>query len=521
MLWAARARDGKWKQHDWRWNFDLTFKEIYGNLVLKDGIERPAVKLAVTDPTDSGETRELTCLTQTWDVDFTLDTCIDIEANDLVMRATIPDKSWFAIGFGAKMENTDMIGWHAENGVGYTKDYWSTSYGTPREDASQDVKDDSPPTFDAVTNKMTFVTRRSLDTGDTGEDFLIEPNSILPMSWAYKRGTSDFKKHDERGVWSLAVSRDGVITDGGLDVTELLRNDEYEQHGLWMWGAWFVCGLTLLTTKRYIKKFWMAMQMLHSLLGIFVLLVTVIFAMKVSKGGLFTGDFHNILGSAFMIITILGALTGFTASAVMRFYNGEKDWSVQEKHELVGKIHRYAGYTMLFLGNVTLATGISHYYGNILMGDTRKALGPLSLMVFVLLVAIFETIYRLRNRYSLRQIKPEKLEGDKKPSRRSLTSEEVEEAVKAGQKLVIYDNLVLDTADYYHMHPGGKFNILHNIGRDITKFFNGAYILVNDKKNKPYTHSAAALDIIKGMIIGDLNGQSRIKDEKFRLFDKK
>ena len=63
MLWAIRARDGRWKQHDWRWNFDLTYKEVYGNLVLKDGIERPAVKLAVTDPIDSGVERELTCLT--------------------------------------------------------------------------------------------------------------------------------------------------------------------------------------------------------------------------------------------------------------------------------------------------------------------------------------------------------------------------------------------------------------------------------------------------------------------------
>ena len=146
MLWAIRARDGRWKQHDWRWNFELTYKEEYGNLVLKDGIERPAVKLAVTDPVDSGVKRELTCLTQTWDVDFTLDSCIDIESNDLVLRATIPDGSWFAIGFGAKMPNTDMIGWHAENGVGITKDYWSDGYGTPREDASSDVRDESPPT---------------------------------------------------------------------------------------------------------------------------------------------------------------------------------------------------------------------------------------------------------------------------------------------------------------------------------------------------------------------------------------
>ena len=30
------------------------------------------------------------------------------------------------------------------------------------------------------------------------------------------------------GVWSLAIAKDGVITDGGLDVTEMLRNSDYE-----------------------------------------------------------------------------------------------------------------------------------------------------------------------------------------------------------------------------------------------------------------------------------------------------
>ena len=162
---------------------------------------------------------------------------------------------------------------------------------------------------------------------------------------------------------------------------------------------------------------------------------------------------------------------------------------------------------MLFISNVTIATGIGHYYEDILQGDSRKVLGPLSLLTFVLLVAIFETIYRLRNRYSLRHIKPED-PASTNPKRRNLTAEDVDLAIEAGQKLMIYDNFVIDTKTYYEMHPGGKFNLLHNIGRDITKFFNGAYILVNDKKNKPHTHSAAALDIVKGMIIGVLDGQS-------------
>jgi len=339
------------------------------------------------------------------------------------------------------------------------------------------LKDDSAPVFDEATQKMVFITRRPLDTGDTGQDYLIELPSVIPMSYAYKSGTANFMKHDSRGVWSLAIDRGGVISDGGLDVKELLRNEDYEQHGLWMWGLWFVCGLGLLVTKRYVKKHWMSMQMIHSLLGMFVMIATIIFAMKVADFDLSDGGFHNYLGTVFLFISILGSLTGFVASSVKKFYSGDKSWSVQEKGEIVGKIHRYAGYIMLLLGNITLATGIGHYFNDILAGDSRKSLGPLSLLTFVLLVAIFETIYRLRNRYSLRQIKTDE---SQKSKRRNFTAEDLDHAVQSGQKLCMYDNLVIDLADYIDLHPGGKFNLKHNIGRDITKFFNGAYILVND-----------------------------------------
>ena len=258
------------------------------------------------------------CLTTTWALDFTLDTCLDVAVGDIVFRTIIPNNSWFAIGFGTKMVNTDMIGWFVDNKVGSTRDLWSTGYGQPADDLQNDVKDDSPPTFDEVTGKMTFITRRPLDTGDASEDYLIELNSILAMSYAFKRGTGKFEMHGENdmGVWSLAIAKDGVITDGGLDVREMLRNSDYEEHGLWMWGAWFVCGLGLLITKRYVKKFWMPMHLLHVVLGGFVLIVTIIFAMKVSKGFFQDGGFHNTLGSVFLIITILGALTGSIAAGV-------------------------------------------------------------------------------------------------------------------------------------------------------------------------------------------------------------
>ena len=84
-----------------------------------------------------------------------------------MFRATVPDNSWLAIGFGNTMTNTDMISWQVTNGVGKTRDYWSNSHSTPQLDRISNLKDEVAPLFDATTKTMTFVTRRPLDTGDT------------------------------------------------------------------------------------------------------------------------------------------------------------------------------------------------------------------------------------------------------------------------------------------------------------------------------------------------------------------
>ena len=80
--------------------------------------------------------------------------------------------------------------------------------------------------------------------------------------------------------------------------------------------------------------------------------------------------------------------------------------------------------------------------------------------------------------------------------------EQVAAMVAAGKKLVLLDNLVLDLNGFERVHPGGKFNLTHNLGRDISKFFYGGYQLVNEKGKSPHTHSQAALDILPRMVIG-------------------
>ena len=154
---------------------------------------------------------------------------------------------------------------------------------------------------------------------------------------------------------------------------------------------------------------------------------------------------------------------------------------------------------MLFVGNAAIMTGVGHYFGDRLKGDERRVLGIFSFVVFCILVAIFEAVFRIRNKYSMGHVTtPTKGNGKSVV----LTQQDIDKQINLGKSLVIFDNLVLDLNGYERLHPGGKFNLKHNIGRDISKFFFGGYSLVNIPKRIPHHHSQAALDIVKTLVVG-------------------
>jgi cytochrome b involved in lipid metabolism len=57
--------------------------------------------------------------------------------------------------------------------------------------------------------------------------------------------------------------------------------------------------------------------------------------------------------------------------------------------------------------------------------------------------------------------------------------------IKFGAQYVILDDLVIDVKDFQFQHPGGKFVIQQNIGRDISKFFYGGYSMEDNLGPKP------------------------------------
>ena len=149
------------------------------------------------------------------------------------------------------------------------------------EDNTNSLVDLTAPSYDDATNKITFITRRALDTGDSGQDFLVPIGKELPMSYGFVSGSAAWRQHDDKGVWTIKVLADGIVVEGDLDITDLLRVDEFEQHGWWMWSAWYIVGLLLLVTKRYAKKTWTLSHYLHAVLGYFILIVTIVWAFKV------------------------------------------------------------------------------------------------------------------------------------------------------------------------------------------------------------------------------------------------
>jgi cytochrome b involved in lipid metabolism len=87
--------------------------------------------------------------------------------------------------------------------------------------------------------------------------------------------------------------------------------------------------------------------------------------------------------------------------------------------------------------------------------------------------------------------------------------EEFEQRVMKGDNLMILDDLVLDVKGFEEFHPGGKWLIEHNIGRDISKFFYGGYKLDNKVDTKGWAHTNFARKMVNSMIIAKLtkNGE--------------
>ena len=200
----------------------------------------------------------------------------------------------------------------------------------------------------------------------------------------------------------------------------------------------------------------------------------------------------------------------------MMGYSKDKAWTPQEKATMIGKIHRYSSYIMILFANIVVSGGTITYSLKSL--KTSKFIPPafFNFLIFLNAILISEYCYR-RKAGSDNLVKNEKkieMGDDTKDIKnlKTYTPQMVDKQVEEGKPLVILDNLVLHTNGYEKAHPGGKFTLTKNYGRDVSKFFYGGYVLVNGPGSYGvHTHSEASRAIVRNMIVGCLEGQENIK----------
>lgn len=132
---------------------------------------------------------------------------IDSLTEEIVMKATIPNKSYLSIGFGANMRGTDMIVWRWKDSEVEVDNLFSSGYSKPPSDGTKFLKttiEDSP-------DRMfkTFTTRRKLDTGNK-HDFVVQPDKQIVMCYAILTGSGDFIQHNKQDIFSIVLSSSGT-----------------------------------------------------------------------------------------------------------------------------------------------------------------------------------------------------------------------------------------------------------------------------------------------------------------------
>ena len=129
---------------------------------------------------------------------------VDSVANTLKITVNgVPENSYFAIAFGPGMSNTDMVMFQGA-GNGDVTDLWSTSYGMPSTDTTQDYTVNKN---EKVGSAYNFVVERALDTSDSQDKALACGNNYQ-MAWVAHDSSSYLTKHNKKGKFSLDISAD-------------------------------------------------------------------------------------------------------------------------------------------------------------------------------------------------------------------------------------------------------------------------------------------------------------------------
>lgn len=217
-------------------------------------------------------------------------------------------------------------------------------------------------------------------------------------------------------------------------------------HGLMMWLAWTLCGVTQLVSARYMGTHYVGRVRLHMTSGAFMCMLTLLAALFAWSNSNFELkiNYHSITGLIVVVQMPFAFVIAFGAYST-RYGFGE--WNVKFV-EMLSDIHKYHGYTLIGISQVAVCMGLAFYLIN--LGKTFAAIGFIvaNLALFGAVIAWLEV--NLQKTLSAPKIKL--ISSDKVMSQNEFLT-----LLKEGRMLAILEGQVLDLEPYIGYHPGGMF----------------------------------------------------------------
>lgn len=152
----------------------------------------------------------------------------------------------------------------------------------------------------------------------------------------------------------------------------------------------------------------------------------------------------------------------------------------------------------MFISNFQVVSGLVNYESpvkNLIYGHFA---------IYVVALAIIEVLFRFRMKNKDKGVIV-------KPEIPTVSQFQFNNMINAGKKLVLFNNFIVNVENFMDEHPGTRFVISHNIGKEIGKYFYGAYSLEQDVA--PYAHSSYAANLIKRLTVGKLEISKKYENE--------
>ncbi|CDW82462.1 cytochrome b5-like heme steroid binding domain containing protein [Stylonychia lemnae] len=316
--------------------------------------------------------------------------------------------------------------------------------------------------------------------------------------YSINKNSATFSKHTSRGFWNLfidALKPNSTINESsianltqGNNSAQIYGGDYddaafHRMHGWILWLTWGPLALIQFATTRYLKTFKYGIWV-HIFTGVLNLIVTIVLGVLAIRENQWTinDNLHSRCGLLLIGMVALVNLTG----VIMRLRI--------LKRIGIYWVHKVLGYSILIIAQIQLVSGVLQYSDYFL--DQQSPLGYIHVAFFGFLWGGLEVFHQFVLWSKRREMR-------KKGKVMSLFK--FNQLISLGRQLVILEEKILDLESFLDNHPGGRNFLKINIGKDITKYFYGAFNFLNKNLTEQrVTHSLLGHQLAGQLAIGKL-----------------